>query len=96
MWTVDSNGHPICSLDLEQMNKTMEEKYPKPMVAFTTDSPFLEAEAVVKKCCKKLYLVAEIGYGFVLCGEANNQTWKRTITTLKKYLQNVKIIKENY
>ena len=96
MWTVDDNGNTIRSLDLEQMNRTTEEKYPKPMAAFTTDSPYLEAEAIVKRCCKKLYLIAETGYGFVLCGEANNQTWKRTLTTLKKNLQNVKIIKENY
>ena len=66
MWTIDDKGNPNRSLDLEQMNKTTDEKYPKPMAAFTTDSPYLEAEAIVKKCCKKLYLVSEIGYGFVL------------------------------
>lgn len=96
MWTVDSTGDVIKKTDKEQMNKTLNEKYQKPMFAFTTESSFLEAEKWIKKCGRGLGLQAEEGYGFVVTGTASTSAWRRALTTIKNQLKSVKIIKEDF
>ena len=96
MWTVDEGGNVISKINGEQMNQTVDVKYPKPMFVFTTSSPFLEAEKLVRKCCRGFNLYAEEGYGFVVVGKASPTVWKRAVSTVKNHLKDVKIIKENY